>query len=188
LKLGDVIVSGHTRFDCTEQFKSQSWAKQSYKTSPVAPAALALITPELTKPNAQHIATATPIAGRSEPKVWSADSTIVTTDLFAVDTSDNYFKLQSLGQICAMGDATVGRALANFPDVKWYAIRNASDPQVPMNGTTEKDYQDADAQAGTIYRKYGGYTTAASVVAAWAIIASSEGAGAHAKKALMQAG
>lgn len=182
VKLGDVIVAAQTRFDCTGQFKSQSWATQSYKTSPLAFAALALITPELTKPNAQHIATATPIAGRSEPKIWSADSTIVTTDLFAFDTSNNYFKLQSLGQVCDMGDATVGRALVNFPDVKWYAIRNASDPQVPINGTTEQDYKDADAQAGTIYRKYGGYTTAASVVATWAIIASSEGAGAHAQK------
>ena len=81
-----------------------------------------------------------------------------------------------------MGDATVGRALANFPGVEWYAIRNASAPQVPMNGTTQQDYRQADAEAGSIYRKYGGYTTAASVVATWAIIASSEAAGAHTKK------
>jgi hypothetical protein len=181
VKLGDVIVAAQTRFDCTEQFKSQSWATQSYKTSSFARAALGLITPELTKPNAQHIATATPIAGRSEPKIWSADSTIVTTDIFAFDTSNNYFKLQSLGQVCDTGDATVGRALANFPAVEWYAIRNASDPQVPMNGTTQQDYRQADAEAGSIYRKYGGYTTAASVVATWAIIASSEAAGAHTK-------
>jgi hypothetical protein len=111
-----------------------------------------------------------------------AERRIVTTDIFAFDTSNNYFKLQSLGQVCDMGDATVGRALANFPGVEWYAIRNASDPQVPMNGTTQQDYRQADAEAGSIYRQYGGYTTAASVVATWAIIASSEAAGAHTKK------
>jgi nucleoside phosphorylase len=182
VKLGDVIVAAHTRFDCTEQFKSQSWATESYKTSPVPASAPALITPELTKPNAQHIATATPIAGRSVPKIWSSDSTIVTTDIFAFDTSNNYFKLQTLGQVCDMGDAMVGRALANFTDVEWYAIRNASDPQVPMNGTTAQDYKIADTEAGDIYKKYGGYTTAASVVAAWAIMASSSTAGGHPKK------
>jgi len=182
VQLGDVIVATQVRFDCTEQFKTQSWAKQSYQTSPVSAAALDLITPQLTRPNAQHIAAATPIPGRSVPKIWSANSAIVTTDIFAFDTSNNYFKLQSLGQACDMGDAMVGRALSNFPDVKWYAIRNASDPQVPMNGTTEQDYKQADAEAGDIYRKYGGYTTAASVIATWAIIASSEAAGARAKE------
>lgn len=182
VKLGDIIVASHTRFDCTGQFKSQSWAQEAYPTSAVPAEALSLITPELTKTNAEHIATATPIAGRAEPKVWSADSTIVTTDIFAFDTSNDYYKLQGKGQVCDMGDATVGRALSGLQSLKWYAIRNASDPQVPMDGTSQEDYKKADTEASNIYKKYGGYTTAASVVATWAIIASSQTAGEHAKK------
>jgi nucleoside phosphorylase len=179
--LGDVIVASHARFDCTGQFASQPWKSQSYPTSSLPSGALQLITPSLTKTNAQHIASATPIPGRGEPKVWSASSAIVTTDLFAFDTSNNHFKLQGLGQACDMGDAMVGRALANFPGVKWFAIRNASDPQVPMTGNTPQDYEQADHEAGNIYKKYGGYTTAASVIATWAIIAASESAGTPAK-------
>jgi len=182
VKLGDVIVAAQARFDCTQQFKPQSWATSSYKTSPLPNSALTLITPELTKPNAQHVATATPIAGSEVPKIWSGDSTIVTTDIFAFDTSNNYYKLQDLGQVCDMGDAMVGRALSGLKNLEWYAIRNASDPQVPMTGTSEADYKAADQEAGNIYKKYGGYTTAASVIATWAIIASSESAGAHGKK------
>ena len=37
-------------------------------------------------------------------------------------------------------------------------------------GTT---FAEADKEAGTIYRDYGAFTTAASVIAAWAIIAAS---------------
>ena len=170
--LGDVIVASQTRFDCTGQFASQPWHSQSYTTSTLPPGALGYITPGLTTVNAQHIASATPIAGRSEPKIWSSGYKIVTTDKFAFDTSNDYFKLQGLGQVCDMGDAMVGRALASFPGVLWYAIRNASDPQVPMTGDTEADYEKADKEAGDIYRKYGGYTTAASVIATWAIIAA----------------
>jgi nucleoside phosphorylase len=172
VRLGDVIVASRTQFDCTDQFKSESWAAQSYATSSLPSSALQLITPDLTKVNAQHIANATPIPGRNVPIIWSNNSTIVTTDIFAFDTSNDYYKLQGRGQVCDMGDAMVGRALSNFPNVQWYAIRNASDPQVPMNGVTPQDYKDADKEAGNIYKKYGGYTTAASVIAAWAIIAS----------------
>lgn len=65
VKLGDVIVAASTRFDCTGQFKSQSWAKESYNTSPLPSSALQLITPSLTKTNAQRISNATPIPGRA---------------------------------------------------------------------------------------------------------------------------
>jgi nucleoside phosphorylase len=172
VKLGDVIIAQHTRFDCVQQFKSQSWAKDSYATTGVSAAALGLITPALTDVNAAVIAKAKPIAGRSTPKIWSSGSTIVTTDFFAFDTSNNYDKLQDLGQVCDMGDAMVGRAMASFTSINWYAIRNASDPQVPMTGTSQTAYKNADHEAGNIYRDYGGYTTAASVIAAWAIISS----------------
>lgn len=167
------MVAEKVRFDCQRQFKSQNWANASFTTSPVPRGALALITPQLLSANAAVVAHAKPIPGGKRPKFWTKNSTIVTTDFFAFDTSNNYDKLQGMGQVCDMGDAMVGRAMQLSPGTEWFAIRNASDPQVPMNGTSKADYESADHEAGTIYRDYGGYTTAASVVAAWAIIASS---------------
>jgi hypothetical protein len=71
-----------------------------------------------------------------------------------------------------MGDAMVGNALQQFPNLKWHAIRNASDPQIP-NPTN--DIESAKQEAGQIYAKYGAFTTAASVIATWAVIQASFG-------------
>jgi nucleoside phosphorylase len=173
--LGDVVLASQTRFHCTSQFAGMSWRSASYATTPVTASALALITPALTKVNAARVAAATPIKGRATPTIWSgAKATIVTTDLFAFDTSDNKpFGLQGLGQVCDMGDAMAGQTLSNYKNIHWYAIRNASDPQIPDEGGIT--YEQADHEAGTIYRDYGPYTTAASVIASWAIIADAVG-------------
>jgi nucleoside phosphorylase len=161
--LGDVVIAGHTRFDCTTQFKNEPWATASYPTSPLTAGAIQAITPDLTEVNAKRIS-----GGRSVPKMWhTAQDTIVTTDFFGFDDSTDYYKLQPLGQACDMGDAMVGNALQQFPHVKWHAIRNASDPQIP-NPTG--NIENAKQQAGLIYSKYGAFTTAASVIATWAVI------------------
>jgi hypothetical protein len=102
------------------------------------------------------------------PTIWSArHDAIVTTDLFAFDDSTNHYKLQGLGRACDMGDAMVGNAMQAFPHLAWYAIRNASDPQIP---DPSGDIHKAAQQAGQIYSKYGALTTAASVIATWAVI------------------
>lgn len=166
--LGDVVVAGRTRFDCTTQFKSESWAKASYATSPLPAGAIEAITPALTKVNAARVS-----GGRSVPKIWDkAQDTIVTTDFFGFDDSTNYYKLQGLGQACDMGDAMVGNALQQFPNLKWHAIRNASDPQIP---NPSNNIEQAKDEAGQIYSKYGAFTTAASVIATWAVIQASFG-------------
>jgi nucleoside phosphorylase len=170
VKLGDVIIAGETVFDCRYQFASQSWAKADYSTTPITAEALSLMTPDLLKVNAEKIATATPIPGLSLPKIWSGNTAkIVTTDKFAFDTSSNNpFQLHGLGQACDMGDAMVGQVMQQFKKVPWYAIRNASDPQIPdPAGVT---YEQADKEAGDIYKAYGPFTTAASVIASWAVI------------------
>jgi len=166
--LGDVVIAGHTKFDCTTQFKKEPWATASYKTSTIPAGAIEAITPALTKVNAAHIPGA-----HSVPKLWdTAKDAIVTTDFFGFDDSTNYYKLQGLGQVCDMGDAMVGNALQQFPNVKWHAIRNASDPQIPNpSGNIEQ----AKEKAGQIYAKYGAFTTAASVIATWAVIQASFG-------------
>jgi len=57
--------------------------------------------------------------------------------------------------------------LQAMPSVAFYSIRNASDPQI-ANPNDKIDQ--AAQQAATIYSRYGGLTTAASVIATWAVI------------------
>jgi nucleoside phosphorylase len=166
--LGDVVIAGRTQFHCTTQFKTEPWATASYPTSPIPAGATEAITPALTKVNASRIS-----GGRPVPKMWdTTNDAIVTTDFFGFDDSTDYYKLQGLGQACDMGDAMVGNALQQFSNLKWHAIRNASDPQIPNpSGNIEQAKQDA----GQIYSKYGAFTTAASVIATWAVIQASFG-------------
>ncbi len=163
VKLGDVVIAGTVRFDCKTQFHSQPWASAAYHPSPLPAGALAALTPALTGVNAACIPDARPA-----PKFFSAATdAIVTTDFFAFDDSTNHYGLQGLGEACDMGDAMVANALQAFPAISWYAIRNASDPQIPnpSNSITA-----AGRQAAEIYARYGGLTTAASLVATWAVI------------------
>lgn len=166
--LGDVVIAGHTKFHCTTQFKKESWATASYKTSPVSAGAIEAITPALTRVNASRISGA-----RSVPKIWdTTEDAIVTTDFFGFDDSTDYYKLQGLGQACDMGDAMVGNALQQFPGMKWHAIRNASDPQIP---NPSGNIEEAKQEAGKIYSQYGAFTTAASVIATWAVVQATFG-------------
>jgi len=161
--LGDVVIAGLTRFDCVTQFKNEPWKSASYKTTPVPPKALHAITPALTSVNAAKVPNARPT-----PKIWSASTdAIVTTDFFGFDDSTDHYKLQGLGQVCDMGDAMVGQALQSHSGLKWFAIRNASDPQMP---NPNNNIEAAEQAAGVIYSKYGAFTTAASVIASWAVI------------------
>jgi hypothetical protein len=163
--LGDVVIAATTKFHCTAQFKEQSFANESYATSAVPEQALAAITPSLTKVNAKRV-----VNGRAEPKIVAKRSdAVVTTDLFAFDDSSNHFGLQQLGRACVMGDAMVGLALRDFPRILWYSIRNASDPQIQ---NASGDMKKASEEAGQIYMRYGAFTTAASVVATWAILSA----------------
>jgi nucleoside phosphorylase len=161
--LGDVIVADEVRFDCVSQFKDEPWNASTYKTSPVAASVLSSIPDDLLKVNASRIP-----MGRSVPKMWhDKKSLIVTTDFFAFDDSTDHYKLQGLGRACDMGDAMVAQALDSFKSIKFFAIRNASDPQIP---NPDNNINEAGSQSGKIYTKYGALTTAASVIATWAVI------------------
>jgi hypothetical protein len=170
--LGDVIIATTARFDCATQFKDLEkypWGTETFTPSPVPPGALQAITPDLTRVNASRIEGA-----RGTPKIWASDSAeIVTTDFFGFDDSTNHDKLQgNNARVCDMGDAMVGYALKDLPgleDMKWYTIRNASDPQIP---NPNNDIETAKQQAGKIYAEYGAFTTAASAIATWAVIDS----------------
>jgi hypothetical protein len=164
--LGDVVIAGKTVFDCVTQFKDPQkfpWNCGSYCPASVPRQALAAITPALTYVNAARVPNA-----RSTPTIWCAPTdAIVTTDFFGFDDSTDYYHLQGLGRVCDMGDAMVGLAMQSYPDIQWFAIRNASDPQIP---NPNHDIKAADKEAGEIYSKYGAFTTAASVIATWAVI------------------
>jgi kumamolisin len=164
VKLGDVVVATTTRFDCTSIFKNEPWAQASYPTSALPVGAMARVTPDLTRANASRVPN-----GRSPPQYWVGDKTdvVVTTDGFCFDDTTDYYKLQGLGRACDMGDAMVGQALQAFPDIDWYSIRNASDPQMP-NPTN--NIEAAGEASKKIYSEWGGFTSAASVVASWAVI------------------
>jgi hypothetical protein len=151
------------RFDCKTQFAKETWAAASYKPSKLPAGALAAITPALTEVNAARIQGA-----RKTPKIFAtASDAIVTTDFFAFDDSTDHYKLQGLGVACDMGDAMVAQALQAFPEISFHAIRNASDPQI---ANPSNNIETASKQAGEIYTRYGGLTTAASLIATWAII------------------
>ncbi len=170
--LGDVVIAGTVRFDCTGQFAGQPWAKASYRPPALPAHALTAITPELTSVNAARIPNARPV-----PRIFAASAdAIVTTDIFAFDDSTNHYKLQGLGRTCEMGDAMVANAMQAFPQTDWYAIRNASDPQIP---NPDNDIKKAGQQAAQIYARYGGLTTAASLIASWAVVRASAPSQAH---------
>jgi hypothetical protein len=171
-KLGDVIVAPAAVFDCQQQFARATWAADGpFQTSALPKDALALMRPELLSVNAARIPGAAPV-----PQIWhGAGCDIVTTDFFAFSDTLNTYGLQGKGRACDMGDAMVGSALtstsvkAAVPELRWYAIRNASDPEMPDNDGNVKA---AEQQAGDIYLKYGAFTTAASAIATWAVIAA----------------
>jgi hypothetical protein len=163
VSLGDVVIAGTVRFDCKTQFKNKPWATASYRASALPAGALAAITPALSSVNATGIPDARPV-----PQIFSAvTDAVVTTDFFAFDDSTDHYGLQGLGRACDMGDAMVANALQGQTGLRWYSIRNASDPQI-ANPTG--DITTANHEAGSIYSRYGGLTTAASAIATWAVI------------------
>jgi nucleoside phosphorylase len=172
VKLGDIVVAGTVKFDCKHQFKSEPWATKSFTPSALPAGALAAMTPALMDVNASRISGA-----RATPQIFSSTGdAVVTTDVFAFDDSTDYYGLQGLGRACDMGDAMVADAMQAFKSTSWHSIRNASDPQIP---NPDHNIEEANTQAGLIYARYGGLTTAASLIATWAIIqAGGDSAGA----------
>ena len=176
--LGDVVVAGQTVFHCTKQFQNKAFKSASYNTTPLASPPDARITPEMAEPNAGQLkASGLPLHGNGLPAFFYpgspiASPKIVTTDSFEFDNTADSAGLQALGNVCDMGDASLGLYLSPLPKApKWAAIRNASDPQ--MDGSKPPSEQSSEAR--TIYIQYGPYTTAASVLATWGVICAEYG-------------
>ena len=129
-EVGDVVVSPVVRFDSQKWLKSASFAAQSYSSKPANPQFFAEAK-TLFAANAGQL----PKDNTRPPEIilvppGGLASSVVTTDFFGFDTSDNHFKLQGLGDVSEMGDAVLGMVAQGLGAEApvWIAVRNVSDP------------------------------------------------------------
>jgi len=169
-EVGDVVVSPVVRFDSQSWLRKASFASGHY-ASQTAKTTFFSQAGDLFKANASQL----PPDNTRPPKITVVGPTglsqsIVTTDFFGFDTSDNHFKLQGLGDASEMGDAVLGMVAqslgASAPP--WLAIRNVSDPEIAAEGTLKQQAQ----EAATIYKAYGRWSSVCSAIVCWAAIAA----------------
>lgn len=170
-EVGDVVVSPVVRFDCTAKFKNQAFAQDHYASASADAKHFAAAT-ALFKFNASQL----PPDNTRPPKIFKATptalaSSVVTTDFFGFDTSNNDYKLKGLGHACEMGDAILGlvasRMGANAP--RWVAVRNVSDPQIKAGTMTLREQANL---AGQIYKAFGRWSSVCSALVCWALVAA----------------
>ena len=94
---------------------------------------------------------------------------IVTTNFFGFDTSDDYYKLQKTGALSEMGDIILGAVAEELgPSAPpWVAVRNVSDPQI---NDPEKSIREQAKEAADIYKAYGKWSSVCSAIVCWALI------------------
>jgi nucleoside phosphorylase len=195
-EVGDVIVSPIMRFDCTQKFKAEPFHDADY--SDVKPnGKLFAQAKRLFKFNAGQL----PKDNTRPPQILPTalgklQGSVVTTDFFGFDTSDNHFNLKGLGHVSEMGDAVLGLVVDymkngpgeldvgdQFPILKqvaeqiqkngetvprWVAVRNVSDPQIKAEGTIKEQA----AVAAQIYKAFGRWSSVCSAIVCWALIAA----------------
>jgi len=167
-EVGDVVVSPIVRFDCLKWLREEPYATQSFRSGPPDTALFAKAR-QLFKANAERL----PPENKRAPKIIRAASvprSVLTTDFFGFDTSNDHYRLQGLGSACEMGDAVLGlvrsRTTANVPI--WFAVRNVSDPQIKAQGTL----RDQAELAAQIYKGFGRWSSVCSAIVCWALIAA----------------
>ena len=167
-EVGDVIVSPIVRFDCTAKFKAEPFA-QAHFSSTAAKSTHFAKARALFKANAGQL----PKDNSRPPKIvrvapTKLASSVVTTDFFGFDTSDNHYKLQGLGDVSEMGDAVLGLVAKNMGTKapRWLAIRNVSDPQIKAEGTLKEQA----TIAAQIYKGFGRWSSVCSAITCWASI------------------
>lgn len=170
VEVGDVIVSPIVRFDCLSKFKKQPFAQEHF-SSKSANTTKFTQAKTLFKANAGQL----PKDNTRAPKIFvvkpsGLTSSVVTTDFFGFDTSDDHFRLQGLGDVSEMGDAILGLVAQDMgaKAPRWLAIRNVSDPQIKAEGTLKQQEQ----VAAQIYKGFGRWSTVCSAITCWASIAA----------------
>jgi nucleoside phosphorylase len=169
-EVGDVVVSPVVRFDSRNWLKKAPFANAQY-ASQAAKTAFFSQASSLFKANASQL----PPDNKRPPAITvvarsGLPQSVVTTDFFGFDTTDNHFKLQGLGDASEMGDAVLGMVAeslgASAPP--WLAIRNVSDPEIAAEGTLKQQAQ----EAATIYKAYGRWSSVCSAIVCWAAVAA----------------
>lgn len=169
-EVGDVVVSPVVRFDCIQKFKKQPFHDASFNSS--APKTGYFTTAKkLFKANSGQL----PPDNTRAPKIVrvptnGVDQSVLTTDFFGFDTSDDRYKLQGLGDVSEMGDAVLGLVASrmNGTAPRWLAVRNVSDPQIKAAGTLREQAQ----IAAQIYKGFGRWSSVCSAIVCWALIAA----------------
>lgn len=167
-EVGDVVASPIVRFDCKKWLKSEPFHAGIYKDG----------TPDtkyftkaksLFKANSDQL----PKDNTRAPKIMigkALTSSVVTTDFFGFDTSNNYYGLKGWGAVSEMGDAILGLVAKQMGTAapRWVAVRNVSDPQIKAEGTINQQAQ----TAAQIYKGYGRWSSVCSAIVCWALIAA----------------
>ena len=170
-EVGDVVVSPTVRFDLQKWLKPASFSEASYSGKAAnrqffeeAKTLFAANAGQLPKDNARP-----PTIVVGPP--GALPSSIVTTDFFGFDTTDNHFQLQGMGDACEMGDAVLGM-VANELGAQapvWIAVRNVSDPRIKSDGLNVT--QEGD-MANKIYKAFGRWSSVCSAIVCWAVVAA----------------
>jgi len=169
-EVGDVVVSPVVRFDCTAKFKKEPFHSADY-ASVAAKSKLFATAKKLFTANAAQLPkdnTRPPDIVKVAPDELTAS--VVTTDFFGFDTSDNHYHLQGLGNASEMGDAILGLVASKIEGAapRWVAVRNVSDPQIKAEGTLKEQA----ALAAQIYKGFGRWSSVCSAIVCWALIAA----------------
>ena len=171
-EVGDVVVSPIVRFDCLKWLESEPFHDAAYKNVDAKSKYFAKAR-QLFEKNAGQL----PRENTRPPKIvrgHSLGSSVLTTDFFGFDTSDDHYGLQGKGAVSEMGDAVLGRVgsrmVAKSP--RWVAVRNVSDPQIKAEGTLEQQAH----VAAQIYKGFGRWSSVCSAIVCWALIAAEAGA------------
>jgi hypothetical protein len=167
-EVGDVVISPIVTFDCQKWLGKEPFATESFKSA--APNTRLFATAkQLFKANASQL----PSDNKRPPRLVRASSvatSVLTTDFFGFDTSDNHYQLQGRGSVSEMGDAMLGltEAPPQSGPVQWLAVRNVSDPQIKAEGTLKQQAK----VAAQIYKGYGRWSSVCSAIVCWALIAA----------------
>ena len=167
-QVGDVVVSPIVRFDCKQWLKTEPYHDADYTAG--APRAKYLAKARtLFRANAGQLPKDNPRA----PKILRSKApaaSVLTTDFFGFDTSDDRYGLQGLGSVSEMGDAVLGLVMSRLGSgaPRWVAVRNVSDPQIKAEGARREQAH----LAGLIYKGFGRWSSICSAIVCWALIAA----------------
>lgn len=167
-EVGDVVVSPLVRFDGKKWLTKPPYGTAHFEDGQPNLKYLTLAK-SLFKANAGQL----PKDNTRLPQITLSKtlaSTVLTTDFFGFDTSDNHYGLKGLGAVSEMGDAILGLTESRMRTGAgaWVAVRNVSDPQIRAEGTISEQAK----TAATIYKAFGRWSSVCSAIVCWALIAA----------------